>query len=324
MLVTTQASPIAQLATTAHGGYVTSANGYDLIFTSDAACATKLSFEIDTYNGTTGAGNWWVLLSTLSSSANSTIYMCFGNSAVTTSQENVPAVWNTYYLGVWHFGDGATLSYKNSVDGIVGTPTGSPTAITTLSGTACIGGCINFPGGANYIDSGESTVFNVTGLSVEVFIDSGTAGSCGTVYVFASNANGSGPGYQFYTCGNGFDVQAQDGGSPYFFLQRTASSAAGTPWYFVGIIPTGGGSTLYQFVNNSALTGPYYGAVQGIGSSSNDLFIGSSADGSNTFYGGLDELRIYSGVEPADWRLAVYTNESAPTSFFTLGSVTPI
>src|SRR6516162_1769993 len=42
------------LATTSHGGDVTNANGYDIIFTSDAAGTQVLPFEQQSYNGSTG------------------------------------------------------------------------------------------------------------------------------------------------------------------------------------------------------------------------------------------------------------------------------
>src|SRR5712691_6304367 len=48
------------LATTANGGYVTNANGYDIMFTSDAAGTSTLAFEQENYNPSTGAVNYWV------------------------------------------------------------------------------------------------------------------------------------------------------------------------------------------------------------------------------------------------------------------------
>ena len=52
------------LATIANGGNVQNSNGYDVIFTSDSGCATKLNHEVETYNATTGAVNYWVKVPT--------------------------------------------------------------------------------------------------------------------------------------------------------------------------------------------------------------------------------------------------------------------
>ena len=46
------------LATVANGGRVQNSNGYDIIFTSDSGCATKLSHEVETYSASTGAVNY--------------------------------------------------------------------------------------------------------------------------------------------------------------------------------------------------------------------------------------------------------------------------
>ena len=55
----------AYLATVANGGKVTSASGFDIIFTSDAAGATQLDHEIETYNPVTGAVSFWVRVPTV-------------------------------------------------------------------------------------------------------------------------------------------------------------------------------------------------------------------------------------------------------------------
>ncbi len=43
------------LATVANGGNIQNANGYDIVFTSDADGTTKLDYEVESYNPVTGA-----------------------------------------------------------------------------------------------------------------------------------------------------------------------------------------------------------------------------------------------------------------------------
>jgi hypothetical protein len=61
------------LATAANGGNVQNANGYDVIFTSDSGCTTKLDHEVETYIATTGSVNYWVKVPTVSHSSDSTL-----------------------------------------------------------------------------------------------------------------------------------------------------------------------------------------------------------------------------------------------------------
>ena len=70
------------LATVTNGGHVQNANGYDIVFTSDAAGQVQLPHEIDSYNPTTGAAAFWVGIPTLSHTTDTSIYMWYGNSAV--------------------------------------------------------------------------------------------------------------------------------------------------------------------------------------------------------------------------------------------------
>src|SRR5258708_33187706 len=62
------------LATVANGGRVQSANGYDIIFTSDSTGSKKLDHEIESYNAATGAISFWVRIPALSHTTHTVIY----------------------------------------------------------------------------------------------------------------------------------------------------------------------------------------------------------------------------------------------------------
>lgn len=99
------------LATSANGGHVLNANGYDIIFTSDAAGTQLLDYEVESYNAATGQIVAWVRIPTLSHSTDTVIYLLYGNSSVTASQQNTKSVWDSNYGGVFHIsGTGTTLA----------------------------------------------------------------------------------------------------------------------------------------------------------------------------------------------------------------------
>src|ERR1044072_4353818 len=95
------------LATVPNSGNVQNANGYDVIFTSDAACTTKLNHEVQTYSATTGAVNYWVKVPSVSHTTDTTIYLCYGNSAITTDQSTKTSVWDSNFKAVYHLNDQA-------------------------------------------------------------------------------------------------------------------------------------------------------------------------------------------------------------------------
>jgi len=86
------------------GGKVTNTNGYDIIFTNTAD--TALNHEMAYYDYTTGTLYAFVKV-TATHAADFQIYMYYGNSSITTSQENITGVWSDRYVGVWHLEESA-------------------------------------------------------------------------------------------------------------------------------------------------------------------------------------------------------------------------
>jgi hypothetical protein len=107
----------AYLANVAFGGSVQSASAFDIIFYADAAKTTKLKWEADSYNPVTGAVAYWVMIPTVSHTADTVFYMYYGDATITTDQSNKTAVWDANYKAVYHAqpGAGFTRSPTNPV-----------------------------------------------------------------------------------------------------------------------------------------------------------------------------------------------------------------
>jgi hypothetical protein len=122
------------LATTANGGHVTSPSGYDIISTSDTAGNNVLSSEMEEYNPVTGQVTAWVRIPDLSHTSDTTIYLFYGNSKITVSQQNPGSVWDGNYLEVLHMnGDTGIEVPDSTTKGNNGTKESatSPAAVTT-------------------------------------------------------------------------------------------------------------------------------------------------------------------------------------------------
>ena len=97
----------SDLATVANGGKVFSGNGYDIVFT-DASGTQVLTWETESYNPATGDVNFWVRVPSLSHTADTVIYLYYGNPAVTTFQGGAAgSAWDGDYLAVLHLSDNA-------------------------------------------------------------------------------------------------------------------------------------------------------------------------------------------------------------------------
>lgn len=96
------------LKTIGNGGKVENDAGYDIIFASDAEGTTILDHEIESYSPTTGAFTAWVRIPTLSASTDTTIYMFYGNSNISASQERASSVWDSNFKFVAHLNSPGT------------------------------------------------------------------------------------------------------------------------------------------------------------------------------------------------------------------------
>jgi len=118
------------LRTKANNGDVENIDGYDIIFRDSSG--RQLDHEIEQYEPTSGKLVAWVRIPTLSHDTDMVIYMYYGNTCISSSQENVTGVWNSNYKGVWHLGEEYALDFNGSTDYVRITESSSiePAAVT--------------------------------------------------------------------------------------------------------------------------------------------------------------------------------------------------
>ena len=294
----------AYLATTANGGGVTSSSGYDIIFTSDSAGTNVLPYERESYNGTTGAVIFWVQVPTVSHTSDTVVYLFYGDSSVTTDQSNKTGTWDSNFKGVWHMGNGTTLSAADSTsNGNNGTVGGSPTAITGQ-----IGGGVNFSGSSDRFAissiSVSSVSYTISGW-LNAPIPSNSAGwntltrgaNDHEVLIRESdwqlgeydNAGGTG----FHGCGYYVNVLSQG-------------------WHYLVAVGTGS-------VTNFYIDGAY--TCQSNKKSNDSVVSLGNYQGGTQPFGKTDEIRISTGVaRSADWITTEFNNLSSPITFYDEGS----
>ena len=120
-------------------------SGVDVVFCSTGGAILPYELVAGTWNGSTGAGEWWIQVPTVSYTTAQTIYLVVGKASATNY--SAPAsVWSSY-LGVWHGGTSSTLTLTDS--------TGNSTA--TNHGATAVAGEIN--GGSNYLFADGSARF---------------------------------------------------------------------------------------------------------------------------------------------------------------------
>jgi len=91
----------AALKSMANGGHVEDPNGWDII-SMDADAVVVLDHEVEQYDPVTGTLVAWVRIPTLTYDADTTIWMYYGNSDISSPTEDPEGVWDLNYMGVWH------------------------------------------------------------------------------------------------------------------------------------------------------------------------------------------------------------------------------
>jgi hypothetical protein len=293
------------LASASSGGKVQNANGYDIVFTSDPAGANVLKFERERYVAATGEVAFWVNVPMVSHTADSVIYMWYGNPSVATDQAAPALVWDTNYKGVWHLPNGATLT---AADSTVNANNGTVNGETAAAGE--IGGGANSTGPGQYIDVGSSNSVTLTNaFTMEAWINPTTVAGCHACIIMARPNS-----YEFGVYLDGTVKWALNNANPGWSWQGTAPITAGA-WTHVVITYNNGVALTYM---NGVLSHTYNGSGS-LAAPSYGLRLLNRPDMDAPFMGKADELRISSIARSADWIAAEYRNQSSPATFYTVG-----
>jgi RHS repeat-associated protein len=292
------------LATTADGGHVTNPNGYDIIFTSDPAGQNPLRYEMEEYNPVTGQVVAWVQIPGLSHTSDTVIYLFYGNSNVTTSQQNPSAVWDLNYMGVWHLPNGTVLSGSDST-----TNGNNGSLIGARATTGMIDGGLDNPSSTSgYINLSSTPLATTTpsAFTLEAWVNvSGMSGWPAIVDFDAKNSNTWG---LYVEGGSGVGVVI---GNSMPWLIPSALIPAG--WNHIIATWDTNGPTMY--LNGVKSGEPWNDSSYGNSVASAAIGLGY---GGQLFNGLIDEVRVSSIARSSDWIATEYANQSSPSTFYQL------
>jgi len=298
------------LATQANGGVVVSTSGYDIIFSTDPIGSNRLAHEIETYSSTTGNVNMWTLVPAISHSTDTILYLFYGNSSITSSQQNINGVWDSNYKAVWHLANGTILSAADSTSNA---NNATPTAgVTAIAGQ--IDGAANVDGGAGHKMSGNASWPAAwTTLTFTSWFKTTSVASFHT----AMQSSQSGNGWGVNLNGNLVDWYARAIADNNF----TSLTVTANKVYYVAITRNGGTviGTLYNETDGTSVTQTLT-SVTAPNTGDGSFLIGNSDSGNTTWNGWLDEMRVSTITRSADWISTEYCNQSAACVFYSTGT----
>jgi type IV pilus assembly protein PilY1 len=315
-----------QLRTVANGGHVQNSNGYDIVFRG-ADGSTPLPHEIESYYPLTGQLTAWVKVPALSSSADTVIYMCYGDSSITSMQEDPAAVWDANYKGVWHLNNSFADSTSVGNDG-----TNYDTTDTT--GKFAKGRDFN---NSDSIRTTSTELKTANQFTISLWFNA-DATDFAHHLVWQGEDEGDGWGYdhQEMHLSLGNRANGTDSGNRLaFFLGYRSAGSGRNPlnisysfsdtngWHHAAVVvstmSSSPSATLY-------VDGVNRGSDTSITSetSRNDwnrsFRLGRPSASSYYFNGKMDEVRIATTNRSTNWVQTEYNNQSSPSTFYALGA----
>ncbi len=296
------------LASIANGGNVTNANGYDIVFTSDAGGNSPLPYERESYSASTGAVDFWVQVPVVSHTSDTVIYLFYDNPSVSTDQTNGAGTWDSNFKAVWHLPNGTSLSGADSTTNAVN---GSNAGLTAIAGL--IDGAASGDGGAGHqINTANnpypSSLFSSNGLTLSAWVkpvaNSSTSQVVSLEGAYVIDVSAGRAGFEINGTGSDLVSAAAVPNGSWTHIVGTSDSSGNLKLYVNGALSN---SASQIFYNLDSLTRPYSVGGHPVFSQYN-------------FNGIIDEVRISNMARSADWIAAEYANQSGSYAFYTIGA----
>jgi hypothetical protein len=281
-------------------------DGFDLLFTSSDG-ETKLSHEIESFDGASGALTAWVKVPSVSSSADTVIYLYYGNLSA-SDQQNVANVWSNNFSEVWHLDETSGVHTDSTSNGYVGTVRGT----VNQNAGGQMDGADGFVGPVteSWLSLADGTLTADSPFTMEAWFEMDALPSI-WIGIFTKGRDVE-PDWVGLWLGPSnniiFGWDWRDAGN----LHGSALSA-GTRYHAVAVFD---GTNRRLYLNGTLDAGP-----DGPGSFANITQasrVGNDGNG-NSWDGFIDEVRMSGMARSGGWITTEYNNQSSPGTFYSVG-----
>jgi hypothetical protein len=287
-------------------------DGQDIVFTD--AAGSVLPHEVERYDETTGELVAWVAIPALSSTADTLLYLYYGNPAA-TGQTGSPSVWDANYVMVQHL---AEISGDHADSTLHGND-GTPSVTTQGSAPGRISGADAFDGVDDYVVCGADGSLDITGsMTVEAWALS--TGSNGQNRILAKDRTGVPGKFLLWGPSGNLAFQVTDVALNWYRAQGP-SIPSGEWIYAVGVYDAD--TRQVRLYENGVGVALVNGPLSMASNLSTALTIGASEDNQQHWAGIIDEVRISNVARSPEWISTSHENIAHPGSFYVVGTEEP-
>ena len=260
----------------------------------------------------------WVAIPSLSSTADTTIYLYFGNVNAGDTQ-NRTAVWDANFEAVWHLGEtlGGINMIKDSTANVhAGTDVNSP----MLNVAGKLLGGVRLDGIDDHIRIPQSPALTAIGDTGTLSLWINWVQAVGTDYqrilLDDNSIIGDGSGMEWATnmMGYYYYYPSLAGGNNYGAMPTPFVNGT---WHHIAITQDYATKTLQMFVDGTSRTSGFTGTSWT-----------KVPTGANWYWGGLpprtklagtlDEIHVSKTVRTPEWIATEYANQNSPTTFYSV------
>jgi len=320
-------------------------DGRDILFT-DSDMKTILDYEIEYFNITLGKLAAWVKIPLLSSTADTVIYMYYGNPNA-YDLSDTDAVWSNNFSAVWHLCESPADTPPQFADSTAndnnGTAVGSMTAGDQVKGK--IDGAIHFDGTDDRINIPQNSSLdgsdNIT-ISGWFRLDNPHSPSSPSSQLIMEKYLDANYNMHIILAGSNYDegtgglsrgalvmkINIQNGGDAYSYKWTSQTSWLANKWYnFVCVFNVTDITNNKIYINSiEDVGGQRDGVLTGTLNYSSDWNIGGGnvepmniPAGVAFFDGIVDEVRIATTMRSDDWMATEYKNQNYSSRFYSMG-----
>lgn len=295
----------------ANGGRVAKTDGSDILFTA-ADGVSKINHEIERYDPLTGELISWVKVPALSFSADTPIYIYYGNSQA-APQWNNEETWDNNFVMVQHLDETAKTEglYDDHFDSTFNNNDGETMQGVLMNVAGQINGADKFDGNDDYVDFANATSLDILGaITLEAWVKPAGFHSGWNYVLFQPNYKFE---FGFYNADAKPRFKPKNNQGAYF---EVAGNGLGLgQWHY--LVGQRSGSLVEIYVDGvlEDSRNDFTGELN----NGQNLMLGGKDSSTESFNGTIDEIKISNMVRGGDWIKTSYNNQQDPSSFYAVG-----